>query len=159
MAVIFTKLPPCFNTMASPWRVSDNVENSETINRILGQSIIIQSSSIPKSEHFNLRRNIVSNGCIQIGFLMRYYLSCLDIEAKVHCGTMKRVDKGRYRTRNNMMHIFLEIENEIIDNAYIFNHQVHFNILKKVRVKLRSRHLKPKSVNSQITQFFTGLKL
>ena len=116
--VLFTKLPPEFHSLPSPWRVSEKVEKSEIINKMLAQSLVIQSSSIPKSSHPNLPNYIFSNGCIMICELLRYYLSWLDIDAKVYCGTM---NKGR---GNGIMHVFLEIDNEIVDNAYIYLPQV-----------------------------------
>ena len=111
--VSFTKIPAAFDSLASPWRVSDQVENSETINRILAQSLVVQSSTIPLSDHPNLPHCIYSNGCIIIGELMRYYLSWLNIDAKVHCGSIKK-GPGRY-----MIHVFLEVQGEILDNTYI----------------------------------------
>ena len=111
--VSFTKIPPAFHFRSSPYRVPARLNRSETINKILTQSLVVQSSRIPKSKHPNLPHFIFSNGCIIISELLRYYLSYLQIDAKVRCGTMI---KGRGR---GMVHVFLEIEKEIVDNAYI----------------------------------------
>ena len=116
--VEFTKLPPGFHSLSSPWRVSQKVDKHEIINKILAHSLVVQSSRIPQSSHPNLPNCIFSNGCVIICELLRYYLSWLDIVAKVYCGTM---NKGR---GNGIMHVFLEIGSEIVDNAYIYVPQV-----------------------------------
>ena len=115
--VSFTNLPPEFHSLTSPWRVSEKVAKNEMINKILAQSLVIQSSRIPQSRHPELPHYIFSNGCLLICELLRYYLSWLDVEAKVHCGTLKEDGCG-------IMHVFIEIENEIVDNTYIDDPQV-----------------------------------
>ena len=112
--VSFTQLPPSFNNFASPWRVSSRVNNAETINRLLAQSFVVQSSTIPfPVTHPNLPFFILSNSCIQISNLIKYYLSHLEVEAEVHCGALT-LDGIR-----GIMHVFLEIEGEIVDNTYV----------------------------------------
>ena len=118
--VSFTKLPPEFNSLTSPWRVSENVDKSEMINKILAQSLVVQSSRIPQSRHPELPHYIFSNGCLLVCELLKYYLSWLDVEAKVHCGTLKQDGYG-------IMHVFLEIEDEIVDNTYVDDPEVNAN--------------------------------
>ena len=89
--VSFTRIPPAFNSLGCPWRVSEDVEKSETINKILAQSLVVQSSQI-QSNHPQLQSCIFSNGCIIVSELLKYYLSRLDISAKVYCGT---IEKGK----------------------------------------------------------------
>lgn len=92
--VSFTKIPPAFDSLGCPWRVSEKVEKSETINKILAQSLVVQSSQI-QSDHPRLQSYIFSNGCIIVSELLKYYLSWLDIPAKVYCGTIKK-GRGKY---------------------------------------------------------------
>ena len=112
--VSFTRLPPDFTNMRSPWRVSRRVNNCETINRLLAQSFVVQSSTIPfPVTHPNLPFFILSNSCIQISNLIKYYLSHLEVEAEVHCGALT-LDGIR-----GILHVFLEIGGEIVDNTYV----------------------------------------
>ena len=120
--VSFTKLPPSFHTQSSPWRVSRRVNNWETINRLLAHSFVVQSSTIPfPVTHPNLPFFILSNSCIQICNLIRYYLSHLEVEAEVYCGVLKMDDT------QGIMHVFLDIGGEIIDNTYVHSN-VSFNV-------------------------------
>ena len=106
--VSFTQLPPSFNNLNSPWRVSNRVNNYKTINKLLAHSFVVQSSTIPTASNHNLRHFILSNGCLKICSLLKYYLSYLNVEAKAYCGILGP----------GIMHVFLEIGNEIVDNTY-----------------------------------------
>ena len=121
--VSFTKLPPAFNRMRSPWRVSSRVNNAETINRLLAQSFVVQSSTIPfPVTHPNLPFFILSNSCIQICNLMKYYLAHLEVEAEVHCGALN-MDGIQ-----GIMHVFLEIGGEIVDNTYVHSEVILWSL-------------------------------
>ena len=115
--VSFTKLPPAFNMMRSPWRVSEKVNNWKIINRLLAQSFVVQSSTIPfPGTHPNLPFFILSNCCIQICNLMKYYLAHLEVEADVYCGALN-IDG--IEGIDGIMHVFLEVGGEIVDNTYV----------------------------------------
>ena len=118
----FPQFPERFRTLGSPWRVSDGVSQSETINKILEHSFEVQASRVSASS--DIYSNVsplfpesyvctMNRQCIEISGLLQYYFSWLDIDAKVFCGTMTRSckDLGKF-------HTFLEIEGEIIDNTY-----------------------------------------
>ena len=113
--VSFTKLPQSFNNLRSPWKVSSRVNNSETINKLLAHSFVVQSSTIPSSPNPSLRHFILSNCCIQICNLIKYYLSHLNVESAAHCGALK----SPMDSNIGVMHVFLVIENEIVDNTYV----------------------------------------
>ena len=122
--VSFTKLPPAFNMMRSPWRVSSRVDKAGTINRLLAHSFVVQSSTIPfPVTHPNLPFFILSNSCIQICNLMKYYLAHLQMEAEVHCGALKMDDI------QGIMHVFLEIGGEIVDNTYVHSEVLLLSLL------------------------------
>ena len=120
------KIPDTFRILGAPWRVSDKVSQSETINKVLEHSFEVQASRIDASS--DLYANAASmlhelkytctmdRQCIEISGLLQYYFSWLDIDAKVFCGTMIRPGH-RYKDARKF-HTFLEIEDEIIDNTY-----------------------------------------
>ena len=123
------KIPNTFRSLGAPWRVSDQVNKSEIINKILEHSFEVQASRIDAS--LDLYANAVSllqheekylctmnRQCIEISGLLQYYFSWLDIDAKVFCGTMIR--PGHWCKDASKFHTFLEIEDEIIDNTYSY---------------------------------------
>ena len=123
------KIPNTFRSLGAPWRVSDQVNQSEIINKVLEHSFEIQASRIDASS--DLYANAVSllqhegkhlctmdRQCIEISGLLQYYFSWLDIDAKVFCGTMIR--PGHWCKDASKFHTFLEIEDEIIDNTYSY---------------------------------------
>ena len=72
-----------------PWRLPNSAtEKSVQINQILSKSMEIQSSKIPKSDDFDAF--ILSNSCLAVSGLIKYYLQSLDLvqEAKVVFGVM-----------------------------------------------------------------------
>ena len=123
----FPQFPERFRTLGSPWRVSDGVSQSETINKILEHSFEVQSSRVSASS--DIYSNVsplfpesyvctMNRQCIEISGLLQYYFSCLDIDAKAFCGTMIR--PGQFHKDFGNFHLFLDIEGEIIDNTYGF---------------------------------------
>ena len=121
----FPKIPDTFRSLGSPWRVSDRVSQSETINKVLEHSFEVQASRVHASSEFYsdayppLPEEYVctmNRQCIEISGLLQYYFSWLDIDAKVFCGTMMR--PGHFFKDMGKFHTFLEIEGEIIDNTY-----------------------------------------
>ena len=113
--VSFTNLPRSFNNLRSPWRVSSQVNNCEIINKLLGHSFVVQSSTIPSSPNPSLRHFILSNCCQQVTILLKYYLSHLNVESAAYCGALKLSMDSNL----GVMHLFLVIENEIVDNTYV----------------------------------------
>ena len=123
----FPKIPDTFRSLSSPWRVSDGVSQSVTINKVLERSFEVQASRIDASTE--LYRDVsplfhedyvctMNRQCIEISGLLQYYFSWLDVDAKVFCGSMKR--PGHFFKDLGKFHTFLEIEGEIIDNTYSF---------------------------------------
>ena len=123
----FPKIPDTFRSLGSPWRVSDGVSQSVTINKVLERSFEVQASRIDASTE--LYRDVsplfhedyvctMNRQCIEISGLLQYYFSWLDVDAKVFCGSMNR--PGHFFKDLGKFHTFLEIEGEIIDNTYSF---------------------------------------
>ena len=72
-----------------PWRLpSSTSENAAKINSILNKSMEIQSSKIPDSDDFE--NFIISNSCLAIAGLLKYYLQSLNFapNAKVMFGVL-----------------------------------------------------------------------
>ena len=72
-----------------PWRLpSSTSENYVKINSILNKSMEIQSAKIPDSDDFE--NFIISNSCLAISGLLKYYLQNLDLapNAKVVFGVL-----------------------------------------------------------------------
>ena len=121
----FPQFPEMFRSLGSPWRVSDRVSQSETINKVLEHSFEVQASRVSASSDFYSDASslfpeeyvcTMNRQCIEISGLLQYYLSWLGIDAKVFCGTMIR--PGHCCKDCGKFHTFLEIEGEIIDNTY-----------------------------------------
>ena len=128
------KIPDTFRSLGAPWRVSDKVRQSETINKVLEHSFEVQASRIDASSSLYANAEAASylhevnytctmdRQCIEISGLLQYYFSWLDIDAKVFCGTMIR--PGQWHKDVGNFHTFLEIEDEIIDNTYSYDDKV-----------------------------------
>ena len=119
----FPQVPDTFRSLGSPWRVSDGVSQSETINKVLERSLEVQASRFAASTEFyrnassHLPKDYVctsTNSCIEISGLLQYYFSRLGIDAKVFCGSIQP-------SPFPFLHTFLEIDGEIIDNTYVYN--------------------------------------
>ena len=121
----FPHIPDTFRSLGSPWRVSDGLSQSETINKVLERSFEVQASRFDSSTHFYSEASshfpedyvcTMNRQCIETSGLLQYYFSWLDVDAKVFCGTMLR--PGQFFKDFGNFHTFLEIEGEIIDNTY-----------------------------------------
>jgi len=154
--VSFTQLPPSFNNFASPWRVSSRVKNYEAINKLLAHSLVVQSSTISTASDHSLHYFIRSNCCLQISSFVKYYLSFLNVEVKAYCGALTRSEGY------GLMHAFLEIENEIVDNTYNHistelsaqkNFTEYFNIFPMWKVPHRYDKRPPSETTVQFDEF------
>ena len=119
----FPQVPDTFRSLGSPWRVSDEVSQSETINKVLQRSFEVQASRFAASTDYykdvssHIPKDYVytsTNNCNEISGLLQYYFSRLGIDAKVFCGSIQP-------SPFPFLHTFLEIDGEIIDNTYVYN--------------------------------------
>ena len=114
--VSFTQMPESFRHLRSPWRVSKNVNKADTVNKLLEHSLVVQSSTVPDEvTSQDLRHFIMSNNCINISILLDYYLAHLGVASKVYCGALKAPGDDS----NALMHVFLKVEEELVDNTYV----------------------------------------
>jgi len=116
--VKLTKLPGSFKNVLNkpPWNVSRSNSQAEVINRILNHSVILQSSTIPTADYVNFHHFILSNCCNNITFLLKHYFDHLSItNVNVVCGGLEPPSDDE----KAIMHVFLDIDDEIIDNTYI----------------------------------------
>merc|ERR1711884_266077 len=110
-------MPESFKHLRSPWRVSNNVNKADIINKLLEHSLVVQSSTVPDEvTSQDLRRHfIMSNNCINISILLDYFLAHLGVASKVYCGALKAPGDDS----NALMHVFLKVEEEVVDNTYV----------------------------------------
>ena len=57
----------------------------------------------------------MSNNCINISILLDYYLAHLGVASRVYCGALKAPGDDS----NALMHVFLKVEEELVDNTYV----------------------------------------
>ena len=111
-----TKLPTTLmkSLRHPPWCLPDADEKSEIVNKILELSFMVQSSTIPRSRKKDFHRFILSNCCMNVSVLMKYYLSWFDIACDVHCGAF-RYGGGQ----GGIVHVFNDINGDVIDNTFV----------------------------------------
>jgi len=102
-----------------PFRIPTSHPKADQINKVLEESLLIQSSTIPNEDvWFSLNHFIISNSCMAISGFLAKYLSALGVEdVKIVHGVLKfpKHPEGKKGIR----HVFLDIDGHFIDNTYI----------------------------------------
>jgi len=95
-----------------PWILPEDHENATIVNKILEESLKIQSSTIPDlKEFYSQTQFIVSHQCQNVSILLSHYLHTLGIQTQVMCGVVKLSQSG-------VPHVFLKFRDVIIDKSY-----------------------------------------
>ena len=79
----------------------------------------VQSSSI-RGVH-NLQYFILSNACLHVNSLLHYYLKAIEVQSTVFCGGFRFSKDG-----DGILHVFLDIDGQIVDNTYVHASEVNF---------------------------------
>jgi hypothetical protein len=115
-------LPPALTS--PPWRIplASDHDLASKINSILSKSMETQSSKIPGSDEFD--NFIISNSCLAVSGLMRYYLTCLGLapqDVSVVFGILLW-DAGARDGPDDFEgtpHVWLDILGHPIDNTHV----------------------------------------
>ena len=154
--VSFTQIPRSFQQISSPWRVSPKIKKSKIINSILAHSLVVQSSAIPLPVYlksYTLDYYIMTNACTDICCFLKYYLSWVGVEVTVLNGTFLKTSGEK------IMHTFMEIENEIVDNTYIHSDVMlhsYINLQNNI-INVLARSI-PSRKCQQVFSYFTQIK-